>query len=132
MNSDEPPLVTFRQLGAALPAALLLALPAAASAQTIDLGVVTAGTSQIGWDLPTVVTSLIRLTLAVAALLMIMKMVEGVFLMATHGGSEDAREEAIEQLKGAVVGLAVTATSAALTHVIVFFVIGLAYSYNLI
>lgn len=92
-------------------AVLVVLLPQAVSAQVIDVSAV----ASRGLAAPSVeqyallLTVLIRCVLGLFGFILFCRAVWGMFLLATHGGSSDAHEEALATVKGGVVGLLVVA-----------------------
>jgi len=89
---------------ASLAAFLLSALPAAA--QVVDLGLDYGASFGLpDTDIRRIVTSLIRTLLGFVGLFMVLWLIWSGFLYMTHGGSEEAYEEAVASIKNAVIGL---------------------------
>jgi predicted permease len=122
-----------RRLAASLVFVLFLVLlPSASSAQTtgIDLGMVYAGSIGLPLlDIREIAVRVIRAALGFVGLVMVMRILYGGLMMLTHGGSEDGRSEAIEVIKGAVIGVIIIMTSSALVQFIVNAVANTAQTY---
>lgn len=103
--------------GAASAALLVYALPAAAQ---VDLGLSYAGGIGLPpMDIRTYVANIIRAFLGLTGFFLVMKIMHGGFLMMTHGGDEEAREEAVGVLKDGIIGFVIIMTSVSLAKFVV-------------
>jgi len=114
----------FRLAASLVPIALMLLQPLPTSAQTVDLGLVYA----TGMGLPTldirdIAVNLIRTALGFAGFIMVLRVLQGGLMMMTHGGNEDGRAEAIETIKGSVIGIIIIGASSSIVRFVVTAVI---------
>jgi hypothetical protein len=112
-----------RRLAASLLVVLFLVLlPSVSSAQTtgVDLGMLYVGSIGLPMlDIREIAVRVIRAALGFVGLVMVMQIIVGGLKMLTHGGCAETRDEAIEAIKGAVIGLVIIMTSSALVHFVV-------------
>ena len=96
-------------LAATVAAGLLAAAPAWAG---VDLGMPYVETIGLPTtDIRALIAGTIRALMGVLGILLILKVMEGGFILMTHGGNEDRRAEGIATVKNAVIGLAIIMSS---------------------
>ncbi len=112
-----------RRLAASLVCALcVMLLPSVASAQTqgIDLGMLYVGSMGLpAMDIRDIAVRVIRAALGLVGLVMIMQIIYGGLKVWTHSACAEDRDEAIETIKGAVIGLIIIMTSSSFVHYLV-------------
>ncbi len=109
---------------------LLLLQPLPGLAQGVDLGLVYA--SDIGlpqMDIRDLATSLIRTALGFAGFIMVLKILQGGLQMMTNGGSAEGHSEAVETIKGGIIGMIIIMMSSAIVHFVVTAVVNATYDY---
>lgn len=112
-----------RRLAASLVVVLFLVLlPSASKAQTqgVDLGMLYVGSMGLPMmDIRDIAVRIIRAALGLVGLVMVMRIIYGGLRVWTHGACAESRDEAIEVVKGAVIGLVIIMTSSALVNFVV-------------
>ncbi len=101
-------------------AAIALLTPAAASAQNLDYGLgyaVNIGLPTL--DVRALAVGGIRCLLGIMGFVLVLKIIHGGFLMMTHGGSEEARAQAVGMIKDSVIGIVIVMTSSAIVQFVV-------------
>ncbi|MFH2062792.1 MAG: hypothetical protein ABIJ46_01400 [bacterium] len=87
-------------------------LPTAVARAQVDLGMDFAANFGLpSSDVRTLIGSVIRSLLGVAGFVMVLLVIFSGFKYMTHGGNEDARDEAIGGIKNAVIGLLIMMVS---------------------
>ncbi len=115
---------------AALLTALLLLQPLPGQAQGVDLGLVYAsGIGLPDMDVRDIATRLIRTALGFAGFLMVLQILQGGLKMMTHGGSAEGHNEAVETIKGGIIGMIVIMMSSAIVNFVVTAVVNASYNY---
>jgi hypothetical protein len=109
------------KISLALVVGLSLALaPLAASAQMVDLGLAYAQSTGLPtMDVRSIAVSIIRCLLGLAGFLLVLQILKGGFLLMTQGFLTEGREEAIETIKGGIIGFIIVGVSSSLTDYIV-------------
>lgn len=120
----------WRLIALAASTVWLVLQPSATLAQGVDLGLVYAtGTGLTTLDIREIAVNLIRTALGFVGFIMVLRIMAGGLKMMTHGGSEEARTEAIETIKSGVIGMIIIMTSTALARFVITAVINATSNY---
>lgn len=100
-------------------ATLAILVPAAAfAAPDIGMGYA-ADIGLSGVDIRTIIAGIIRSLLGLLGIYLVVRIMQGGFMYMTHGGSEEARTEAIGIIKGAIIGMMIIMMSSSIAGFVV-------------
>ncbi|KPJ84658.1 hypothetical protein AMJ57_05785 [Parcubacteria bacterium SG8_24] len=100
-----------------------------ASAQ-VDLGIGYAEVIGLPMvDIREIAAILIRSALGLVGFILVLRILWAGFLLMTHGGNEDARGAAIEEMKSAVIGMVIIMTSVSIARFVIDAVVRASYDF---